>query len=105
MNARRISRVVLLLVCGVMWSCTSLIGDDCETSRQCPVGSFCDRTMPGGYCTRTPCRPGECPEEAVCVEFDNGQTFCMLSCDASDDCRDDYTCITTIGPWPFCSVE
>ena len=85
--------------------CGSSIGDDCGNNSECPSGSFCDETMPGGLCTISPCRPGECPGSSVCVEFYNGETFCLAACEVSDDCRDGYDCISNVGPYPFCSVK
>jgi len=87
-------------------ACGRAIGDDCTTDSQCPTGAYCDKTMPSGMCVKGPCRVGlgDCPEESVCVEFKNGETYCMASCDDDGDCRDGYVCVTTVGLYPFCSV-
>ena len=82
--------------------CSPAIGDDCETSIDCSVNGdrICDVASPGGYCTVQPCDPGNCPDEAVCVEFlfdpaRLSSSWCMASCEGSDDCRteDGYTCV------------
>lgn len=98
--------IILLLAMffATLIACSGSIGDDCSSDSQCPPGSYCDKTMPGGMCTKGPCRPEGCPEDSVCVEFYNGQTFCMAGCNDSDDCRDGYTCVKDVGRFPFCSV-
>lgn len=96
-----LSLLALLLSVG----CTAAIGDDCSSDAQCPSGSYCDKTMPDGLCTLADCRPGQCPDESVCAEFGNGQSFCMAACKKDDDCRDGWSCIKDIGLWPFCSVR
>ncbi|MBM4352422.1 MAG: hypothetical protein FJ109_01280 [Deltaproteobacteria bacterium] len=96
---------VLLSALLLSVGCTAAIGDDCSSDAQCPAGSYCDKTMPDGLCTIADCRPGKCPDESVCIEFDNGQSFCMAACNADGDCRDGWSCIKEIGLWPFCSVR
>ena len=80
------------------WGCGPEIGDNCDNSLDCAVdGSrFCDFTQPDGYCLIPGCRADECPEEAVCVSFGEGEqarTFCMRFCASSDDCRGGYLCL------------
>ena len=70
-----------------------------------PRGAWCDSTFPDGMCVSGPCRPGDCPEEAVCIRFKNGESYCMLSCSSNGDCRDGYDCILDLGPDGFCSVR
>jgi hypothetical protein len=96
--------LLLFLTLGIT-ACGAAIGDSCSSDSQCPSGAYCDRTLPDGYCTRANCRPGDCPEGSVCVEFPNLETYCMERCEENGDCRDDYECITEIGLWPFCSVR
>ena len=98
--------VMLLVAVGLGGAaCSRDIGDECDYDRECPLGAYCDLTMPGGMCTDTPCRKGECPGDSVCIEFANGATFCMATCEGNGDCRDGYECIDDEGPWPFCSVR
>jgi hypothetical protein len=74
--------------------CSPAIGDECESSGDCPTGRefICDNTVPGGYCTISGCRIGECPDASVCVIFDRNTSFCMASCEGDDECREDLVC-------------
>ncbi len=93
---------VVLLSCG---ACGPTIGDACETSSECGTGAICDEATEGGYCTMTPCRPGECPAEAVCVDFGTERTWCMRRCDDGQGCREGLTCRDDIGEVPFCGIS
>jgi hypothetical protein len=104
MKRLRTGLLLLLLALGA-GGCGAAIGDSCSTDSQCPAGSYCDRTMPDGYCTRMNCRFGDCPEGSVCVEFPNQESYCMDRCQDDGDCRDKYSCIESIGLCPFCSVD
>lgn len=75
-------------------ACTPVVGDTCTTDRECgaTTGLICDLATVEGYCTKTPCRPGECPPEASCVDFGTGHTYCMYNCVESGDCRDGLVC-------------
>lgn len=73
-------------------ACAPAIGDECSGDSQCPSGAMCDKTVKKGYCTIRDCDKGTCPEDAVCIEFDDENTYCMQSCGSSEDCRDGYTC-------------
>ncbi|MBM4370516.1 MAG: hypothetical protein FJ098_02630 [Deltaproteobacteria bacterium] len=85
---------VLLLFLG---ACTPMIGDECTYNRDCPTGTYCDKTLPGGYCTLSPCYPGECPEYSTCIEFpEQEKAFCMATCQDDRDCREAYKCITIL---------
>jgi len=101
---KQIRALSVLAVALVLSACGPSIGDECSNDSQCPAGSYCDKTMPGGFCTISPCREGECPDESVCVKFSNNETYCMPSCGSDGDCRDGYVCIKDIGSNPFCSV-
>lgn len=85
--------------------CAPLVGDECSTNSDCGTNLVCDSSQPSGYCTRSPCTPNSCPEEAVCVEFPDESTWCMARCEASGDCRDGYTCVSDYGDLPFCSAQ
>jgi hypothetical protein len=92
-----------LVVLGL--GCDRLIGDACVTGQECATGAICDTAAPGGYCTQTPCFTNGCPDEAVCVEFEDRTTYCMLRCEADGDCRDGYTCRDDVGPAKFCYIQ
>jgi hypothetical protein len=76
----------------VLGACGPAVSDPCETDRQCGANLTCDTTYPEGYCTRTPCRPGECPAEAVCVDFGADVRACMRTCALDDECREGLVC-------------
>jgi len=97
--------LLVALAMGMLAGCGSSIGDDCDNNQDCPSGSYCDKVMPGGYCTIIGCRPDDCPDGSVCIEFYNGERFCMASCKGDGDCRDDYSCIKEEGLSSFCSVK
>ena len=83
--------------------CSTNVGDECTSSAECGPGRFCDRASRGGYCTVSPCSPNSCPDNSVCVRFENDQTFCMALCSSQDDCRDGYACIEEEGaPVTYC---
>ncbi len=97
--------------------CSRKIGDPCTISADCGLTSNrqCDTSQLGGYCTQIGCTANGCPGEAACFLFgprirgctyDDRETartsrsFCMLSCDADNDCRDGYVCAdVTAEPW------
>ena len=82
--------------------CKGDIGSECITNAQCQSGQTCDLISVGGYCTITPCTIGDCPDESVCVTFENEDRYCMASCESDDDCREGYRCDDDLGPAPFC---
>jgi hypothetical protein len=104
----------LVLLLGLVAGCAPKIGDHCSVSTDCSANGdrLCDTTQPGGYCTVFNCEPNSCPNEAVCVAFnekscpDRGgqataqsirfqRTFCMVTCGGDGDCRGGYTCLDT----------
>ena len=104
------SMTTLLVAAGLLLlgACTPMVGDECTYNRDCPAGTYCDKTLPGGYCTETPCYPGDCPAHSVCIEFpDQEKAFCMTKCGDDNDCREAYKCIpiTSFGKARrFCGV-
>jgi hypothetical protein len=96
-----------LLLLG-LWSigCASKIGDSCTSSAKCSYKGdrLCDSTQPDGYCTMFNCQPDGCPDDAMCVAFNETscenvarsarvlRTFCMAGCDDDGDCRGGYFC-------------
>lgn len=103
----RTSRLIVLLFIAAVagaTACASVVGDDCGTDSDCGTGLVCERSMPGGYCTIEGCLLDGCPDEGVCIEFDEFTSFCMDPCNGGGDCRDGYTCVDTWGSHPFCNA-
>ena len=86
-------------------ACGRSVGDSCTSSADCASPQFCDTTMAEGYCTTARCLFTGCPEEAVCIEFSDFDSFCMLRCESDDDCRDGYGCIGDLGRSAFCGAS
>jgi hypothetical protein len=103
--------VALVTSLAALAGCSPKIGDKCTVSTDCSVQGdrLCDPTQPGGYCTIFNCEPNRCPDEAVCVAFNEPscsspalsrrfqRTFCMAVCESDNDCRAGYFCIDTAG--------
>jgi hypothetical protein len=85
--------------------CAKLVGDDCSSALDCDPGQVCDRSLPGGYCTITPCEADGCPSEAACVDYPPFASYCMLRCGGDGDCRDDYVCVENLEGIKYCGVE
>ena len=101
------TRWVLITICSFFLgllhlSCKGDIGDECITSAQCQAGQICDLISAGGYCTVTPCEPDTCPQDSVCVTFENDDRYCMATCGSNSDCRDGYRCDLELASEPFC---
>ena len=75
-------------------ACSPGIGDECLTNLDCDAQSsqICDLTVPAGYCTVDNCLPNNCPDQAVCVEFDSQNSYCMKACAGDEDCRPEHVC-------------
>ena len=101
-------RIVLVLVVAALGAlsvgCSKQIGDDCGSAADCDPGQICDKALPGGYCTVTPCEPDSCPEEAVCIDYPPFLSYCMKRCTNDGDCRDDYACVTSVQGIQYCGV-
>ena len=104
MLRRTFPKLTALLFVLATAACAPQIGDSCETSAECPSGSICDVTAPGGYCTLETCDSESCPDGSVCVEFNLEESFCLESCESSSECRREYVCRTDVGPAGFCYV-
>lgn len=96
MPNRHISRVCHMLsaligLAGLV-ACTPAVGDACTSDSKCGTTLTCDLATTDGYCTKTPCRAGECPVEATCVDFGAEKTYCMRICDADNSCREGHEC-------------
>ncbi len=97
--------ILLYLLLLLPLGCSKEIGDECSSSVECGQARLCDRASEGGYCTVTPCEPGNCPEDSLCVEFENELTYCMALCEGSDDCREGYFCDQENAVSGFCRQE
>lgn len=82
----------LLVLAVALVGCGPTVGDECGADSQCGTTLTCDTTVPQGYCLRTPCRAGECPPEAICVDFGADVRACMRSCSAETGCREGLVC-------------
>lgn len=91
-----------LFSAGLLLGCGAEIGDACQNSAECGQGRICDQASRAGYCTASPCEPGSCPDEALCVEFENEETYCMARCSGNDDCRPGYVCDRETASKAFC---
>jgi len=80
----------LALLCA---ACSPGVGDSCSSNSDCGTELTCDRSQPGGYCTRTPCVRSGCPSNAVCVVYSDQVSYCMALCGPFAFCRTDYTCL------------
>jgi hypothetical protein len=85
-------------------ACAPAIGDECGSNVDCGSGRICDLSQSGGYCTVSPCVNRTCPDDSVCIEFDNGDSYCMLACGGDGDCRGGYECVKGYGVHPFCNA-
>jgi hypothetical protein len=104
LEARSVWLVGLIMM--VATGCAPKIGDRCTVSTDCSVTGdrLCDSQQPAGYCTVFNCEPNGCPDESVCVAFQEPscsmsaqsirfqRTFCMATCGSSSDCRGGYEC-------------
>lgn len=102
---RALQALSIFSLCLFGGSCANEIGDECNSDAECGQGRRCDRASRAGYCTITPCEPGTCPENSVCVEFENTETWCMGVCGGDGDCRKGYRCDKETGAVPFCRQE
>ena len=93
MKAATTMVVWVLALSSLCLGCSPTVGDACETSTACGTGLICDLATPGGYCTRSPCRAGECPAESVCVDFGAEASWCMRRCDGGEGCREGLACL------------
>ena len=99
-----IKSTFLVLVTVVMFAgCAAIVGDECTVDVDCGQGLTCDISMPDGYCTLGDCDLSACPDEGVCILFDEDTSYCMQPCKADGDCRAGYVCVTDFGVHPFCN--
>ena len=100
---RRIQPFLAVLALVLMLSgCRTIVGDACESALDCSDGLDCELTLPDGYCTRSECDTLGCPDEGICVLFDDHTSYCMQPCAEDAECRDDYVCVQDFGTHPFC---
>ncbi|HAN31077.1 MAG TPA: hypothetical protein DCQ06_05715 [Myxococcales bacterium] len=85
---------LLITLISVSAGCGKSVGDSCSNNSACGAGLICDLSVKDGYCTRSPCRKGECPEESVCVDFGVEASWCMRRCDNGQGCRSGLSCVS-----------
>lgn len=97
--------VLLALLSCLIMACGTEIGDTCASNTECSAsmpGTICDISIPDGYCTLSGCRPNGCPDNAVCINFDEVSAYCMRSCESDGDCRDGHKCRKDRGDYGYC---
>lgn len=96
-----------LTLLAIASGCAPKIGDKCTLSTDCSATGdrLCDSTEPAGYCTVFNCEPNACPDNSLCVAFNEPtckspaesvrfeRTFCMATCGSDGDCRAGYKCL------------
>lgn len=96
---------IILILIAFTSSCAREVGDSCSTSGDCDTGQICDKTLPGGYCTKVDCHFYGCPSESSCIAFNDFDNYCMLSCTDDSDCRSEYVCVTDFSNESFCGAQ
>ena len=102
---------LLLALLSLSAACAPAVGDECASNLECDTnsGSICDVSVPGGYCTVSDCVPNGCPDDSVCVRFDDVNAYCMKGCQETSECREEHICrdVGTYGDqgYGFCYVE
>ncbi len=110
-SPQRVSWVPLLcasLLAFALAACGVKVGDSCDSDYSCGDSRLvCDLTAPDGYCLGVDCwEDGDCTDDGVCVQFPNGERFCLLGCEDGGDCRDGYDCIDDLEGQPsFCYLR
>ena len=106
LEMRRAGHYAALLLALVLGGgCAAQIGDSCSSNGDCGTNRICDTSLPGGYCTRAECEVNDCPDEAVCIAFEDGHSFCMKYCNDDGDCRGgEYVCVQDVGDHPYCGL-
>ncbi len=97
-----------LLLAALVAGCGTKVGDECDSNYDCADRRLvCDHNVDDGYCLQVGCWENrDCPEDAVCVAFPNGDNFCLLGCDDEGDCRSALSCIDDLPGQPsFCYVR
>jgi hypothetical protein len=70
------------------------IGSHCGADGDCGTSPYtCTPTAPGGYCTKTCAKDGDCPTDAVCA-MGACKRKCLSTDSATDGCRgpEGYVC-------------
>lgn len=96
--------LLALALAPTLTGCAPAVGDACTVNGDCPNGSICDSTVPGGYCTIPDCRAEQCPGTSVCVTFREEESYCMQTCSSDEDCREGYTCREAAERPRFCYI-
>ena len=95
MPSRRVAALLsAALLSAALCGCQPSVGDVCQSNVECGAteGAICDVSVPQGYCTVAGCVPNGCPEDSVCVRFDEQTSYCMQICLSDGECREEHTC-------------
>jgi hypothetical protein len=84
--------------CGCGPEFESNIGEACDSDDDCRANGLppnCITQWPGGYCVGANCGgSGGCPAGTLCIQFNgDGNTMCVRTCEAVEDCRPEYECV------------
>jgi hypothetical protein len=101
----RLLQALGLAFVAALAACQPAVGDACEVQTDCGRSMYCERSLPGGYCTVRSCHVTPCPEDATCVVFDPDLSWCMALCDRDADCRSGYACVEDFASVPFCNDD
>ncbi len=96
----RSALVLVVVLAGCGGGDGRVIGDQCNSGNTCGVNprAACILAWPEGYCTELECVLGSCPSGSRCVtrvSFPNVpfDAFCLETCEATAECRDQYRCV------------
>ncbi len=98
---------VLVAICLMVTTmgCVSIVGDSCTEDADCGTGLVCDASQPDGYCTRSSCKYDGCPDDGLCIAFNEDTSACVKPCLEDEDCRPEYMCVSVFGSHAFCGVS
>ena len=75
-------------------------GASCDQDAQCDDGTcLIGDGIPDGYCSKV-CATGQvgdddmCAQDALCMSLESGTSICVDQCQAQNECRQGYNCIT-----------
>jgi len=83
------------------------VGAPCAAPDACKGEDTADclADWPEGYCSRTTCETGTCPEGSECFLFKDGRRACLKTCAEKSDCRAGYACADTSACVPACTAD
>ena len=65
------------------------VGGACMENLDCPdTAPQCLTSFKGGYCGIEGCEEdADCPENSLCVSFDDGEHYCFRTCEEKEECN------------------